>query len=223
MEITTRRMTLKICHNDSSHHDDGENSLVHDDDGHHHQCSLSNQTFYTALVTRIFMYYLYPNKHYCSNEIAFFASEIHKSSTFWHPLLMVEWYRRGRGGSLFNLFSQGVGAARFRKFPLFMIQQMCFLKWRFCCRSRVGWWTQNWQEVNLALAFLLKFTNPIYVMAMFLSVPHALYFHDLSRLCWFVWQAVGQISLGPHSALPWQKSGWYHLLGLQNIHSHLRC
>ena len=33
MEVTLRRMTLKICHNDSSHHDDGENSLVHDNDG----------------------------------------------------------------------------------------------------------------------------------------------------------------------------------------------
>ena len=82
MEVTLRRMTLKICHNDSSHHDDGEKSLVHDDAAHRHDCSLSNQTFYTALVTRIFMYYLYPNKHYCSNEIAFFASEIHKSATF---------------------------------------------------------------------------------------------------------------------------------------------
>ena len=135
MEVTLRRMTLKICHNDSSHHDDGENSLAH-----RHDCSLSNQTFYTALVTRIFMYYLYPNKHYCSNEIAFFASEIHKSATFWHPLLMVEWYRRGRGGSLFNLFSQGVGAARFRKLSFFMNQPLRFLKGRFCWRSRFGWW-----------------------------------------------------------------------------------
>ena len=164
MEVTLRRMTLKICHNDSSHHDDGENSLVHDNDGHHHECSLSNQTFYTALVTRISMYYLYPNKQYCSNKIAFFASEIHKSATLWHPLLMLEWYRRGWGGFLFNLFSQGVGAAGFRKLSFFMNQQMRFLKWRCCRKSRVGWWTQHWQKINLVLTFLLKFTNPIYVM-----------------------------------------------------------
>ena len=48
---------------------------------------------------------------------------------------------------------------------------------------------------------------------------------DCAVLPWFVspllWQAVGQIPFAPHSALSLPKSGWYHLLGWQNIHSHL--
>ena len=58
-----------ICHNDHLADD-----LDHEYDPDRHQPTLSNQTFSTALVTRIFMYYLYPttkNKHYCSNKIAF--------------------------------------------------------------------------------------------------------------------------------------------------------